>query len=108
MLYHIIDCEFNRKHFKRYINMNTNNPPPFAIVQSIVPYRKWSCWQCHTDWMAAVKLSTDGTNISGEQTEFCPECHNKASIGTAWIDHRGNEWSMNHPMIIEKYPDIDN
>jgi hypothetical protein len=82
--------------------MNTNNPPPFAIVQSIVPYRKWSCWQCHIDWMAEVKLDKNTFNITGEQTEFCPKCHTKASCGTNWIDSRGNEWFKNHPMVIKE------
>lgn len=90
--FEVVNNEFNRANYPDIINCYYNDPPAYAVVRKIDPYRLHSCWQCRKDWMAPVVLSNNHQNVSGEQSVYCPDCHTKSSCATAWKDKDGNDW----------------
>lgn len=103
----VVNTPFNRYWYPEHVNHLFIDPPSYAHVQKIHPYRKHSCWQCNHDWMAPVILSIETQNISGEQTNWCPKCNAKASCSTAWLKSDGTDWEFGPPLTEEERIEID-
>lgn len=98
--YIVTNCEFNQHNYPDLINQITENPPGYAIVQVLEPYRKWTCWNCSNEWVSEVEMSKVGTaNISGEKTVYCPNCNKAGSVGSEWIDSNGEPIFTNMKFI---------
>ena len=104
--FEIIDCPFNRANYRDLINTYCIKPPAYVIVREIQPYRKHSCWNCHCEWIAAVQLSNESGNLSGEKNQYCPKCNTKSSCASAWVDSESKPWTFNPP-LPPAYPTID-
>jgi hypothetical protein len=56
----------------------------FLHPAPLVPHRRHGCDTCGCHWDAEVKLGQT-TNLSGELTQYCPDCGQRASTGSPWF-----------------------
>lgn len=96
-IFEIVNCAFNRANYRDLINQYTGIPPAYAIVRRIEPYRKHTCWECDKQWMAKVEMANQTQMLTGETSQYCPECYTKASCSTAWINADGSDWVFPPP-----------
>lgn len=103
MIYFVTDCEFNQTNYPNLIGRIYSNPPSYAIVIQLPdPYRKHSCWKCKNDWIAKVELDSKTINLSGEQSQYCPNCETKSSCASCWIQSNGDEYPFPKPVLTNK------
>ena len=94
-MFKIVDCKFNRVNYPNLVNLYCNEPPAYARVIKIQPYRRHECWKCKNSWVAKVEKGEGNTqNISGEVNQYCPKCNQRSSCASAWIDENGADWDF--------------
>jgi len=102
MIYYVIDCGFNQTNYPDLIGQFFSNAPSYSIVKLLPdPYRKHSCWNCDKDWIVKVELNKTTINLSGEKTQYCPECNQKSSIASNWIQSNNNPYPFPKPKLIK-------
>ena len=98
MIYYVIDCEFNQTKYPELIGLMYSEPPAYAIVKTLPdPFREHSCWKCSSKWLAKVQLKGH-SNLSAESNKYCPKCHTKSSMSSAWVQSNGNPFPFPEPI----------
>jgi hypothetical protein len=99
MMFMVIDHEFNQTNYPELINRFYSNPPAYAIVKTMPDaYRNYECHNCNSTWIAKVELDKNTINLSGEKTEYCPNCNKKPFYASAWIQSNGNPFPFPEPI----------
>lgn len=98
MIFIVIDNQFNQTNYPELIDKIYSDPPAYAIVKSMPdPHRYYSCWKCNCNWIAKVELESHTISLSGEKSMYCPKCHEKTSMASAWIQSNGNPFPFPKP-----------
>lgn len=98
MIYIVIDSPFNRANYPDLIDTLHKNPPSYCEVNELPdPYRKYSCWNCDIEWTAKIEMDKNSIHLSGEKSQYCPNCNKIFSAATQWVTIDGNPFPFPKP-----------
>lgn len=104
MIYYIPATEFNIENYPQLIGTMHRIAPSYVnVIELPDPYRKFECWKCDHKWISKVELDKThkyAIGVSGE-SDYCPECGNKFSCSSPWIQSDKSDYPFPEPYNLE-------